>query len=71
VTLSRTAEEQCPKVPYGAMELNWEIADPSKVTGTPAEIEAAYANVYQELRAKITELVEGLVGAHAENEETI
>jgi hypothetical protein len=27
--------------------------------------------VYQELRAKITELVDGLLGANAENEETI
>jgi phosphate transport system protein len=71
VTLSRTAEEQCPTVPYGAMELNWEISDPSKVSGTAEGIESAYENVYQELRAKITELVDGLLGAHAENEENI
>jgi arsenate reductase len=69
VTLSHRAEEQCPKVPYGAIELNWEIEDPSKVEGTPAEKEEAYARVYSELNEKIQELIEGLLGAHAEREE--
>jgi phosphate transport system protein len=69
VTLSHHAEEQCPQVPYGAIELNWEIEDPSKLEGTPEEKEAAYARVYEELNGKIQELIEGLLGAHAEREE--
>jgi phosphate transport system protein len=69
VTLSQPAEEACPQVPYGSIELNWDIEDPSKVQGTPQEIEAAYERVYQELRTKIQELIEGLLGAHAEREE--
>lgn len=69
VTLSSEAEEACPEVPYGAMELNWDIADPSRATGTPKEIEAAYQAVYQELETKIEELVDSLLGAHAELEE--
>lgn len=69
VTLSAGAEEACPEVPYGAMELNWDIADPSKTTATPQEIQAAYQAVYQELHTKIDELIDSLLGAHAELEE--
>jgi phosphate transport system protein len=69
VTLASEAEEACPAVPYGAMQLNWDIANPSKATGTPKEIEAAYEAVYQELETKIEELVDSLLGAHAELEE--
>lgn len=69
VTLSHQAEEDCPQLPYGAMELDWEIADPVKATGSPAEIQAAYEAVYRELKSKINELVEGLLGASAEHEE--
>lgn len=69
VTLSRASEEACPDVPYGTVELNWEIPDPSKVTGTPAEIDAAYQQVYAELHTKIGELIDSLRGAHSELEE--
>ena len=69
VTLSRAADEACPEVPYGTMELNWDIADPSKITGTPAEVEAAYQQVHAELYTKIGELIDSLLGAHAELEE--
>ena len=69
VTLSRAADEACPEVPYGTMELNWDIADPSKTTGTPAEIQTAYQQVHAELHTKIGELIDSLLGAHAELEE--
>lgn len=66
VTLSQEAKEACPPVPYRAVALNWESPDPSKATGTPAEMEAAYAAVYDELSTKIGELIESLAGAHAD-----
>jgi phosphate transport system protein len=69
VTLSHRAEEQCPKIPYGAIRLDWEIEDPSKASGTPQEIDAAYERVYRDLNSKIGELIEGLLGANAEREE--
>jgi phosphate transport system protein len=69
VTLSHRAEDLCPQVPYGAIELNWEIADPSKATGSDQEIEDEYDRVFRDLQGKIGELVEGLLGAHAEREE--
>jgi phosphate transport system protein len=69
VTLSQEAKEACPPVPYRAVALNWEIPDPSKATGTPEEIDAAYGAVFDELDTKIGELLESLRGAHADPEE--
>ncbi len=69
VTLTPHAAQACPKVPYVAMMLDWDIADPSKVASTPAETTAAFEAVYKELHTKIEELVDSLLGAHAELEE--
>ncbi len=69
VTMSAEAATAMPELPYHGIELNWEIADPSKVTGSPADIEAAYEAVYQELHTKINELIESMLGVHAERED--
>jgi phosphate transport system protein len=69
VTLSQEAEEACPQVPYKAVALNWEIPDPSKATGTPEEIGKSYEAVYDELRTKIGELLDSLMGARGAREE--
>lgn len=69
VTLSQEAEEACPPVPYKAVALNWDIADPSRATGTPEQIEHAYEEACRELRTKIGELVESMSGATADREE--
>lgn len=72
VTLSEAAEEAYPTVPYRTVVLNWEVADPSAVTGTPQETEAVYRAVYEELDTKIGELIESLqgVGTDRDEEET-
>jgi phosphate transport system protein len=69
VTLSKLAEAAWPKLPYRAIHLNWDISDPSAATGDPAAIAAAYETAYDDLRIKITELVEGLLGVNSEEEE--
>jgi phosphate transport system protein len=69
VTLSQHASQACPPVPYAALVLDWDITDPSKVGGSPAEVNAAFEAVYRELHTKIDELVDSLLGAHAELEE--
>jgi phosphate transport system protein len=69
VALSAQAEQFFLPLPYGVLELTWETADPSKVTGTAAEREAAYEATYRELKQKIDELIEGLLGVQAEKEE--
>jgi len=68
VTVTKLAESAWPKLPYRAIHLHWEIPDPAAVTGEPAEIAAAYDHTYQDLRTKITELVEGLLGVNGEQE---
>jgi phosphate transport system protein len=64
VSLCQEAEESRPAVPYKAVALEWDIADPSKVEGPDSD--AAYAAVYDELEAKIIELIESMSGARSE-----
>ena len=63
VTLSRQAEEQLPPIPYEAVALNWDVADPLKADATPETTQAAYQQAYDDLTVKITELTEALGGA--------
>jgi phosphate transport system protein len=69
VTLSAQSAAKLPAMPYGGIEFNWDIEDPSKATGSPADIERAYAAVYDDLHTKIEELVESMLGVHPEREE--
>lgn len=66
ITLSQAAKEALPKVPYHAVALNWEVSDPSKLTGTDEEIEAAYRDTFELLKQKIAEMSPALVGTFAE-----
>lgn len=68
VTLSKEAEEGCPPLPYRTLALAWDIADPSKVEGSPAEVQAAYAAAYEDIQAKLDDLVAAVLGT-APNEE--
>ncbi len=56
VTLTEQADEVCPKVPYKAVKLVWNIPDPNREENT-------YEQVYELLEEKITEMTEGLIGA--------
>lgn len=69
VTLSAQSAAKLPAMPYGGIEFNWDIADPSQATGSPADLERAYAAVYEDLHTKIEELVESMLGVHPEREE--
>lgn len=68
VALSREAEENCPPLPYRTVALSWDIADPSKVEGTPEQVEAAYANAYEDINAKLGDLVAGMLGTYPNGE---
>jgi phosphate transport system protein len=68
VTLSQGAEVACPRVPYGAVALNWSIPDPSLVQGSAEERRAAYKAAYEMLERKIREMTEGLTGAFEREE---
>ncbi len=68
VTLSNKAEEACPAVPYQVVQLNWDIPDPSQVTGSEEEIEEAHQEVFDKLWSRIKDLTQGLLGAEDDEE---
>jgi protein-tyrosine-phosphatase len=63
ITLSHEAEEVLPKIPYQAVQLNWDIKDPGKAVGDEQTIEMTYNEIYDQLTTKIKELTQGLMGA--------
>lgn len=62
IALAKEAEKVFPRPPTKTVCLDWSVLDPSKVEGTPAEIQAAYESTYQFLHAHIHDLVEAIVG---------
>lgn len=48
------ANEVCPVWPGQPMSAHWGIADPAAVTGSPAEIGAAFAEAYRMLQNRIS-----------------
>lgn len=62
IALAKEAERIFPKPPTKTVCLDWSVADPSKVQGTPAEIQAAYESTYQFLHSHIQDLVEAVLG---------
>jgi phosphate transport system regulatory protein PhoU len=69
ITLTENAENACPAIPYHVVHLNWILPDPARAAGTDDEVEAVYRGVYDELRGRIVELTEGLVGALEKEDE--
>lgn len=47
------ANEVCPIWPGQPMTAHWGVADPAAVTGTPAEIAAAFADTYRMLERRL------------------
>ena len=66
IALAKEAEKVFPRPPTKTVCLDWSVADPSKVLGTPTEIRAAYETTYQFLRAHIKDLVEAVLGNNAD-----
>ena len=62
IALAKEAEKIFPRPPTKTVCLDWSVLDPSKVEGTPAEIQAAYETTYQFLQAHIHDLVQAIVG---------
>jgi arsenate reductase len=51
------AGETCPAYLGPALRAHWGVEDPARVTGTDAEIEAAFEQAYRILRARIEALL--------------
>jgi arsenate reductase len=50
---ANAAGETCPAYPGTVLRTHWGVEDPAFVTGTDAEIEAAFMKTYRILRARI------------------
>jgi arsenate reductase len=62
VALADEVKRAFPQRPRKVVYLDWGLADPSQVQGTPAQIQAAYEQAYQLLHAQVRELVEAVSG---------
>ncbi|MCG8555182.1 MAG: phosphate signaling complex protein PhoU [Proteobacteria bacterium] len=69
VTLCKEAEDTCPAVAYDAVQLHWDIADPSLATGSAEERHKAYQECFESLDSRIKELTDALIGADRREEE--
>lgn len=59
VTLCGDAAERCPTIP-GTKSVHWPLTDPAGATGTEAEIIAAFTDVRDEIRGRVTALGDSL-----------
>ena len=46
----------------GSLWLEWTVADPSRVTGSPEQVRAAYEATYQHIREHIKDLAQAILG---------
>jgi arsenate reductase len=52
------AEEFCPVFPHDVQRIHWPLPDPARAAGTPEEQLAAFRQVREELRKRITRWLE-------------
>ncbi|MFO1432638.1 MAG: arsenate reductase (thioredoxin) [Candidatus Competibacteraceae bacterium] len=60
VTVCGHADEQCPLLPPGTRKEHWPLDDPTKATGTEAEIMAQFRQTRDEVKQRVSELIERL-----------
>ena len=53
----QAAGESCPLFPGNPKKLHWSTPDPAKVTGSEAEIDAAFDHVFLMLKNRVEELM--------------
>ena len=58
VTVCGHADEQCPAVPAHARKLHWPLSDPARATGTEEEIMAEFRATRDEVRRRVSELLD-------------
>jgi len=62
VALAKEAEKVFPPPPTKTVTLEWAVQDPSKVTGSPEQVHAAYEATYQFICEHINHLSEAILG---------
>ncbi|MFQ5650817.1 MAG: phosphate signaling complex protein PhoU [bacterium] len=62
ISLCKEAEEAFPPPPTKTVSIRWEVEDPSELSGSEEELQAAYEKTYQYLNTHIRELVKAILG---------
>lgn len=60
VTLCDNAEAQCPVVNPQTMRLHMPLPDPAKIRGTEEELKREFADVREQIRERVEEILERL-----------
>src|SRR5688572_6241116 len=62
VALAKEAQKVFPPPPTKTVTLEWTVQDPSKITGSPEQVRAAYEATYQFICEHINDLSEAILG---------
>jgi len=60
VTVCGHADRQCPALPPAVKKLHWPLRDPARATGTEGEIMAEFRATRDEVRTRVSDLIESL-----------
>jgi phosphate transport system protein len=60
VALAAEAQQAFPRRPRKTVLLDWHVADPSRVEGSPDQIRAAYEATYQFIESHLRDLIEAI-----------
>jgi arsenate reductase (thioredoxin) len=60
VTVCGHADEHCPVLPAGMQKIHWPLSDPAKATGTEEEIMAQFRATRDEVRHRVSGLIDSL-----------
>jgi phosphate transport system protein len=66
VGLARKVKQAFPRTPRKMVYVDWSLADPSQVEGTPEEVKAAYEAAFEHLSSHIHDLVGAVLGNRAD-----
>ena len=58
VTVCGHADEHCPVLPAGVRKLHWPLQDPAKATGTEEEVMAEFRHVRDDVRRRVSALLD-------------
>ena len=60
VTVCGHADEHCPALPAGIRKIHWPLEDPARATGTEEEIMAVFRASRDDIRRRVTALIDAL-----------
>ncbi|HSA41147.1 MAG TPA: hypothetical protein P5061_11045, partial [Mycobacterium sp.] len=62
VILAPESKKAFPEQPQKVVYLDWSVADPSRIAGSPEQIQAAYEQTYLFIQQHVHDLVQAILG---------